>query len=77
MKFIHPHPPTLTPVHTDVAHSRTGPLRCSFCTRADVEVQQLWSGAHAQVCDDCIRYMAELLAEEAVGEQMLDATDDA
>jgi hypothetical protein len=77
MKFSHPRPPALNPVNTGVAHTGAGPLHCAFCERSDIEVRRMWAGARALICNDCIRYMGELIATQQREDEMLDASDDA
>jgi hypothetical protein len=77
MKSPHPRPPALTPINTNVAHTGAGPLHCGFCERSDLEVRRMWAGAHALICNDCIRFMSELIETLELEDEMLDATDDA
>jgi len=44
--------------------ARTG--RCSFCNRQSSEVGRLIQGPGVSICDECVRYCADLLVEEPV-----------
>jgi hypothetical protein len=77
MKSPHPRPPALTPINTNVAHTGAGPLHCGFCERSELAVRRMWAGAHALICNDCIRFMNELIETLELEDEMLDATDDA
>jgi ATP-dependent Clp protease ATP-binding subunit ClpX len=47
--------------------ARTG--RCSFCNRQSTEVIRLIQGPGVSICDECVRYCADLLTEEPAAEQ--------
>jgi len=46
--------------------ARTG--RCSFCNRQSSEVSRLIQGPGVSICDECVRYCAELLTDEPSAE---------
>ncbi len=38
--------------------------RCSFCGRAEAQVERMFSGAGAYICDDCVKFCYDLLFDE-------------
>jgi ATP-dependent Clp protease ATP-binding subunit ClpX len=47
--------------------ARTG--RCSFCNRQSAEVSRLIQGPGVSICDECVRYCADLLTDEPATDQ--------
>ena len=42
----------------------SGPLRCSFCGKAEAEVAKLIAGQAGFICDECVRVCTGLIAGE-------------
>jgi ClpX C4-type zinc finger len=40
------------------------PPRCSFCEKAPQEVRKLIAGPNSFICDECVEFCQEILAEE-------------
>ncbi len=53
-------------IHDDAA----SPLpRCSFCEKASSEVEKLIAGPTTYICNECVTFCQEILAEEETREQ--------
>ncbi len=48
--------------------------RCDFCGRSQSQVQRLFTGQYANICDDCVELCAQLLRDER-GDEDYDAND--
>jgi hypothetical protein len=42
----------------------SGPLRCSFCGKAEAEVAKLIAGQAGFICDECVRVCTSLITGE-------------
>jgi ATP-dependent Clp protease ATP-binding subunit ClpX len=55
-----------------MAHQKTGmptELRCSFCGKAQEEVQRLIAGPDVYICDECVSLCNEIIAQENISEE--------
>lgn len=44
--------------------ARGGALRCSFCTKSQLEVRKLIAGPGVYICDECVNLCDQIIAEE-------------
>ena len=47
-------------------NSGQGPLRCSFCGRSELEVNNLIVQDNACICDNCVRACGDIIARDKV-----------
>jgi len=59
--------PKLTRDDPSVVATDAVPFACSFCGKPNTEIQKMWAGPKAQICDECIQMMHEMSVEEGVG----------
>jgi hypothetical protein len=45
------------------------PPRCSFCEKSSHEVRKLIAGTTTNICDECVQFCQEILAEEEANEE--------
>jgi hypothetical protein len=53
-------------IHEDAAQIQP---RCSFCEKTSQEVHKLIEGPNSYICDECVRFCQEILAEEGMEDE--------
>ena len=51
------------------------PLRCSFCGRSELEVNNLIVQDNACICDNCVRACGDIIARDKVQQQVEEADE--
>ena len=62
-----PTAPKLTRSDPSVEATDDIPFACSFCGKPNTEIQRMWAGPKAQICNECIQFMHEMAVEDGVG----------
>ena len=58
--------PTLSRSDPNVAGSDSVKLVCSFCGKSHLEIQKMYSGLKAIICNECIRLMHQMAVDDGV-----------
>ena len=58
--------PRLTRSDPSVEATDSVPFACSFCGKPSTEIERMWAGPKAQICNECIQMMHEMSVEDAV-----------
>jgi hypothetical protein len=61
-----PSAPTLSRSDPSVAGSDSVKLVCSFCGKSHMEIQKMYSGLKAIICNECIRLMHQMAVDDGV-----------
>lgn len=51
------------------------PFACSFCGKLNIEIEKMYAGLKAQICNECVQFMHDMAVEDGVGSRgPLDST---
>jgi hypothetical protein len=51
------------------------PFACSFCGKLSIEIEKMYAGLKAQICNECVQFMHDMAVEDGVGSRgPLDST---
>jgi hypothetical protein len=62
-----PSVPNLTRCDPSVESTDAIPFACSFCGKPNTEIERMWAGPKAQICNECIQFMHEMAVDGGVG----------
>jgi hypothetical protein len=54
---VNPTPPTLTKSDPSAEATEGVTMVCSFCGKPHLEIQRMWAGPKALICNECISFM--------------------
>lgn len=61
-----PNPPKLTRSDPSLEATDDIPFACSFCGKSAVEIEKIYAGSKAQICNECIQFMHGMAVEDGV-----------
>jgi hypothetical protein len=62
-----PSEPTLTRSDPSAAPTDSIPFACSFCNKPNTEIERMWAGPRAQICNECVQFMHETAIADGIG----------
>ena len=62
-----PTPATLSRTDPSVIATDSLPLVCAFCAKNHAQAQKLLLNTKTVICDECIRYLHQILVDEGLG----------
>jgi len=62
-----PTTPTLTRSDPSAEATDEIPFACSFCGKLSIEIEKMYAGLKAQVCNECVQFMHDMAVEDGVG----------
>lgn len=64
---VAPSAPNLTRSDPSVESTDAIPFACSFCGKPNTEIESMWAGRKAQICNECIQLMHKMSLERSAG----------